>query len=468
MDDILAFTSHRPDNLFTGTISDPRIKKWLSVDIIQNAAAPTAILESENAEVVWWLQVERLPNEVTLNDLRLPPFLDSPHRQIELATGMMLRDGTSLAGNAEARLANALRYTNVGDVSLGTPVRSLHRRVMLIRPDLDLSNITLRSQAEVAEFVSNNDISVRIVRTAVNEWIVEANSLEDLSDRENRSFRQTWMNTDRTNMQTTRLFPNRTLGVILDGTTMMMRHAMMKDMVVTHPAGLYSFPPSADENKVVMLRKGKDVVLNDVLGFDLQVWDPQAIVRTVADGTNVTPSDPGYLLGVDTTPGAYVDLGFGVIPKVQTNTGMQLGQFGRTPHARSFLPIDISAAGLQNGFGVATYCTWTSTYESDGLNQNDNKVPSESANQFDAYTTASMKLLGPDPITPLLAGDPMVDEGTDGLDNNGINGIDDPTERETMPPYPHALRGMKISIRAMEYGTRQVRQTSVTKDFLPE
>ena len=60
------------------------------------------------------------------------------------------------------------------------------------------------------------------------------------------------------------------------------------------------------------------------------------------------------------------------------------------------------------------------------------------------------------------------DEGTDGLDTDGINGVDDPGERETSPPYPVDLRGIEVRIRMMDFNTRQVRQVSVVGDFVPE
>jgi hypothetical protein len=61
-----------------------------------------------------------------------------------------------------------------------------------------------------------------------------------------------------------------------------------------------------------------------------------------------------------------------------------------------------------------------------------------------------------------------VDEGTDGLDNDGTNGVDDTGERETLPPYAYPIRGIKVSIRLIEKGTKQVHQTSIVHSFVPE
>jgi hypothetical protein len=81
------------------------------------------------------------------------------------------------------------------------------------------------------------------------------------------------------------------------------------------------------------------------------------------------------------------------------------------------------------------YDTWAKSYERDGINQN---------------------------------GGMLIDEGTDGLDNDGVNGVDDNGERETIPPYPVRLRGLEVKVRVYEPGTRQVQQGTVGSDFIPE
>lgn len=91
-----------------------------------------------------------------------------------------------------------------------------------------------------------------------------------------------------------------------------------------------------------------------------------------------------------------------------------------------------------------TYDTWTLAYERDGLDQNGNGI---------------------------------IDEYSNGLDDNGIpggpainllNGVDDISERETAPPYPYPLRGIQVRIRVYEPNTRQARQATVESDFIPE
>lgn len=447
VDDILAFTSHRTEEPFTGMISDPRILRTdlgTPKPIIESPLAPTLILDSQDAEIVWWLQVERVPANASLSDLAASNVND----QINLAS-----------------VGDAVLYPNGT-----TPVRTLHRRVLLIRPDLDLRGVILNSKAEIDTFLSNNDLSVRVVREGTtSKYRVFPNTLADLTERHNRSFRSSWKGINpmtRTAIPQSRLLPVRTNGVMLARDSELIRQAAMKDMVVKHPAytidttefGTTSSVSTLPRDNIILLRKGKDVVLSDVLAFDLQVWDPEAIVRSTSDGDIVLPHDPGYLLKnninvntVDKEPeddgiltsagqsgyGAYVDLGFATRPKLPSQLDPQFwGNFGGPPNAKSQLVLNDA---LTDGYEAAVYCSWTSTYEHDGLNQYDQN-----------------------------SGVKLIDEGYDGIDNDNAFGIDDRGELETSPPYPHPLRGLKVTLRTIDFGTRQVRQTSITTDFLPE
>lgn len=405
-DDILAFTSRNMESPFRGTISDPRIKfrRSSNTTYVTNPLAPTRILDSTEAEIIWWLQAERLAN-----DPSLLYSMDQPSQLTAAITGQIQI------------------YPNQT-----TPVRSLHRRVLLIQPDLDLSEVVLNSAEELAIFLSNNDLSVRVIRDGATFRVV-ANSLSDLTTRKNRACRTPQpLDSDRLPLTyigapvTGGLGSIRT-GGMLNPTSTLLLHGAMKDMVLNYTGNPFS-----------MLRRGNDVVVSDVLAFDVRVWDPAALTRVTEDGTVITPSDPGYNIVpvADSVgmAGAYVDLGFGVMPKSGTsNYPVTLqGQFGSVPHARSQL---IRPLSNNVDSGEATYCTWSGRYEHDGLDQD---------------------------------GDGIVDQGTDGLDNNNQFGVDDPSELETLPPYPRPVRGVNITLRIMDSETRQVRQTSVVSDFLPE
>ena len=83
------------------------------------------------------------------------------------------------------------------------------------------------------------------------------------------------------------------------------------------------------------------------------------------------------------------------------------------------------------------YDTWSFHYEHDGVNQDSSE-------------------------------DTLIDEGTNGFDDNGDGVVDDPGELETSPPYPVPLRGIQVKIRVFEPDSRQVREVTIVQDFLPK
>jgi hypothetical protein len=62
----------------------------------------------------------------------------------------------------------------------------------------------------------------------------------------------------------------------------------------------------------------------------------------------------------------------------------------------------------------------------------------------------------------------MADRASDGIDNDGRNGVDDAGERETQAPYPYPLRSIQVKIRAFEPDSRQIREVTVVQDFMPQ
>ena len=179
-------------------------------------------------------------------------------------------------------------------------------------------------------------------------------------------------------------------------------------------------------------RVGNDIVLTNVVGFDVRVFDSSAPIRwnTAVGNVGLVPGDPDYFnLNATNTgaTGAYVDLGWGegipqsiasqFPPTVQT--AMQFGGVMTT----SNLPL-----------ARPTYDTWSLHYEFDGIDQN---------------------------------GNGLIDEGTNGQDDNGDGVADEAAEAETSPPYPYPLRGIEVRIRCYEPSSRQVRQITVRNTFVP-
>ena len=159
-------------------------------------------------------------------------------------------------------------------------------------------------------------------------------------------------------------------------------------------------------------RTGEDIVLTNVLAFDVRVFDPAAVIRSAAT-IAVTPDDPGYGTASAPSPapkGAYVDLGSWIAATTLMGAADSRSKLGRI------------------------YDTWSTHYECNGINED---------------------------------GDGTTDEGTDGVDNNNDGVIDDLAERETSPPYPVPLRGIEIRLRVYEPSSRQVRQVTVRHTFVP-
>lgn len=185
-------------------------------------------------------------------------------------------------------------------------------------------------------------------------------------------------------------------------------------------------------------REGEDVVLTNVIAFDVRVFDPEAAVRT--NGSDVLlPRDPGYY--VATNPmgaftGAFVDLGQPEDPAAPSKPGA-FTISGTTPTSFSFQPAAKSQLvfppGSPNNVGLsATYDTWTTHYEFNGENED---------------------------------GDPYVDEGADGIDNEPDGLIDEADEAETTPPYGQPLKAIEIRIRCYEPTSKQVRQITIRHAF---
>ncbi len=169
-------------------------------------------------------------------------------------------------------------------------------------------------------------------------------------------------------------------------------------------ARLNSFPYAVDWTsptsavQLFNMRVGEDIVLTNVLGMDVQVWDPLAPMKKFdAHDAILTPSDPSYrdtqsaknYPATNTVRGAYVDLG------LMRDRGSPDTVFMGSPHRKS---------GLQLGFNYSTYDTWSYHYEHDGVRQ--------STAQFSQNV---------DPNT--------IDAGANGIDDNPNNsqtaGIDD-------------------------------------------
>jgi prepilin-type N-terminal cleavage/methylation domain-containing protein len=253
-------------------------------------------------------------------------------------------------------------------------------------------------------------------------------------------------------------------------------------------------------------RRGEDVMMTDVLAFDLRVYDPGApIFATLKSPATptvpaeydvvLTPSDPGWRgtaptgadgaymnsdnmgnangIGgatsqtINSMPyvgqGAYVDMGYGYDPRFRLS-GQPLGMFPVPKYASSFAsaaaPWFFSPRGLSDVFGnskspgYCVYDTWSFHYENDGIDEDLSGVVDQATNGLD------------DPDFRTIA--PFNAFNTSAPLDFAINGIDDVGERETTPPYDKPLRGMQALIRTYEHDSRAIRQVRVNQHFMQE
>jgi len=276
---------------------------------------------------------------------------------------------------------------------------TLYRRQLLVVGVAGFPPFSMNANTAAATswsgFYEQYDISARVIATGT----VTPNTLTDLTRRESRFLHSS--------VTTSFPFP------------------FVNHQAATAPDGLIFTGPSS--------RIGEDVVLTNVLSFDVRVFDPVAPVDVAGDAA-VGPGDRGAAGGSSSAAsGAYVDLGNLALPG-PSGMGARFSGYG---DSRS----GTGANGLQGSATTRrTYDTWSTHYEANGINED---------NDTDGV------------------GDPLIDEGSDGLDNDGNGQVDEMAEQETSPPYPYPLRGIEVRIRCYEPSSRQVRQVTVRHTFVP-
>ena len=286
--------------------------------------------------------------------------------------------------------------SDVAEVCWFVRGRTLYRRVLLVAPSAPIP-----TPSPAAGFYANNDISVRYNAATGN---VVPNTLADLTKRENRFAHFNDPNAANGgfphDVRGWGLYGLPTLGECSDPAWVAGAEAPPNSLPGTTQFDFWAVRPyptdwNVDPDTGTMTaysngsRVGEDLVLTNVIGFDVRVYDPDV--------------------------GGYVDL------------GTKGGRFGGFGEAKSQL-VGSAATGR-------VYCTWSDSYERDGIDQNGDGVP---------------------------------DAATNGFDDDGANGVDDVYERDTMPPYPRPLRGIQVKIRVFEPDSQQIRELSLTQDFLPK
>jgi hypothetical protein len=289
--------------------------------------------------------------------------------------------------------------------------RTLHRRVLLVA-----ASPAVQSQIASyppATFFANNDISVRL-----QSGQVVPNTLADLAKRERRfahpvdqGFPFDASRWGLLGLPTLRECSSQAfMGGWQAGTT----PRPPGGLPTPAPVDMWGENQATDVAKLVPeqylgtddanTRLADDVVLNNVIGFDVKAWDYQAQ--------------------------QYVCLG------EQGTMSFTSASNGTQPDARA-----TKASPYPQALQAPTYDTWSQSYENEGI-------------QFD--TGGNHKQ------------DSNAGRSTNGFDNDSDGVVNDMSEWITAPPYLVPLRGIQVKIRCFEPNSRQVREVTVEQDFLPK
>ncbi|MBI85915.1 MAG: hypothetical protein CMJ81_22185 [Planctomycetaceae bacterium] len=285
-DDLIMFTARSRGAPFVGTLYDGKP------------------IESEVAEIILWTQFTPHLDDLNLNGIYDFGETKTLYRRVLLVLPRHLD------------IARAGELVNVSEVS---------STVSLTGSDFFNGGVGSDGALGTSDDILGNDISARF-----EDGGMVANSLEDLTRRENRFAR------------------DRSLGfpflVLRNGLTPLTGH-----------------------------RQGDDVLLTRVLAFDVRVYDRFAPLMSVQDPGGdrqiIAPSDPDWIWvgeGTAAARGAYVDLYYTRDPVVSDERG-----FAGLPHLKSKI------------LNEPTYCTWSFHYEQDQQDQNQDGFIDEGTNGVD-------------------------------------------------------------------------------------
>ncbi|GAA4456877.1 prepilin-type N-terminal cleavage/methylation domain-containing protein [Novipirellula rosea] len=399
----------------------------------------------------------------------------------------------------------------------------LYRRVLLIRPDLNLASggglhhLTAGAnwQTGMATITQQCDLSVRrgLNTNGTQNNTVIANSLDDLAKPHNR-FAHVRVpeatlisggGTTRTSMPILALEPP--VGIVANASTTTTPPLRPEDSATnTDPVVLDSRWSGYLRREFVLTgtRQGEDVIATDCRGLDLKIFDPSADFLLTSGSVVVGPGDVGYreALRDSGTPvllqGGFVDLAYPVLAggPIRGWQARQMAASSSTSHKANDAFSDatngaVAITRIQSTFSgispsITSYTTSISnrTYV-DSLLLSGRLVINTSGPQialfqpaFDTYTSAyerdgylqdrryqsgSNQFAGTLWKTWASSDAASIDLGADGLDNNGNpdKGADDPRERETSAPFTTKPEAISITVRLENPSTRQFQQGTV-------
>lgn len=315
--------------------------------------------------------------------------------------------------------------SDVAEIAWFVRGRTLYRRVLLVAPGA-LANTSLSP----AGYYMNFDVSARVGTSGVTLGKMVGNTLGDLTKRENRfAHSRNWpydvrgwgqlglptlRETASSNWNAGLMEPS-TYGPPFISRIDYWRNWWQTPNSFTAQGQQVEAETGTMQQFVQNSRVAEDVVLNNVIGFDVKVWDPGFLVS----GNQV---------------GAYRDLGY-------TNSAYS-ANYNYRAYPGAPAPVFWHLGNPQSGLSAAAngsrvYDTCSTHYETEGR-----------------YGTA--------------ANDSAAGQSTNGFDDDGNGVIDDPAEQIAPPPYAAPLRGISVTIRVFEPDSRQIREVTIVQDFLPK
>jgi len=360
----------------------------------------------------------------------------------------------------------------------GLPDRlKLHRRVLLIRPDLNITTGVSEPMLTALAATSNDwltgmasahqlcDLSIRRIISGSGNLTnsIAANSLSELSRPHNR-FGHVRV-------------PGGLIGIGAANTSMPVlalcppATVISNSSIAPEPMG-GSFPVITPTNwsgfvrpEFVLggTRMGEDVLVPSAVGFDVKIYDRLAPIMTTSLGVVVTPNDPGFrgtlLPGAVPMRGTFVDLMYPVLAggAVRGWPARALDRLTGNPSALS--PAAISHLKSQFSgivsFGTAVNSYETTLYRSGKVTLDDGGNIRLFQPTWDTYTYAYERD-GFQQFASMGARWRIADFGTADVAGTGLA-----TSTDSTPPFFTMPEAIQVSVRLEHRLNRQVRQLSV-------